>query len=292
MKILFIMDHISKLNKDTDSTLLLIDSWQKKGNIVSTCQPENIFFDSEPKVFLDKEKIELNNFDFIFIRQDPPFDSAYLTCTYLLEMLDKKVKMVNNPRSLRDFTEKLSSLYFVEYMPKTIVTRELALIEEFVKLNKRAVIKPLYSAAGKGVQEIDLSSWQEKSSKLIETYNDAIEVQEFLPAIENGDKRVFISCGKILGYYRRVPQNGRILANQAQGGRIEATDLTAQEKEIATKVGQFLLNKKIYIVGIDLIDEKLTEINVTSPTGLRAINNIFNIKSEDVIVEDIINTLC
>jgi glutathione synthase len=295
MRILFIIDPIEKLKADFDSSLRIMAACKKKGFEVLHCNPADIFYDNDIYAFFNNKngfrKERLVDFDVIFIRQDPPFDYAYLTCTYLLEMIEDQVLIINKPSSIRNYTEKLSSLYFKEYMPKTIVTRKLEIIENFIKDHKQAVIKPLYNAAGNGVEKINQLDWADKSQKLIDSCQDSIMVQEFLPEIYQGDKRVFIAFGKIVGFYRRVPAEDNFLANYAQGGHSVATELTDVQMNIANELAQFLFSKQIYLAGIDLIGDKLTEINITSPTGLVAINNISNIVSEDIIVDKLLSHL-
>jgi len=211
----------------------------------------------------------------VFIRKDPPFDVPYLYATLLLEKLRGRMLVVNDPRGLRDANEKIYALNFLPYMPKTFVGASRDRIFEFVKsIGGRAVIKPLYGAGGAGVLQVFEGDKNARSIVDLLTVEgrELVMVQEFLPLVEEGDKRVILLEGKLLGAINRIPRKDDIRSNIHAGGRVEPTKLSAEEKAIVEAVAPRLVKDGLYFVGLDIVGGKLTEVNVTSPTGIQELS--------------------
>ena len=229
-------------------------------------------FDYSKKNFfkiIKYQKLNLLRCKFILIRQDPPFNLEYISTTYILDKIKDKLKIVNNPTSIRNISEKLYSSFFQKYMPKTIFSRDLKEIKIFYKSNKKMIIKPIHGFGGNDILLIQGSF----NSKLIVNFikkHGHIMCQKFLPKIKYGDKRVFLINGKICGAISRVPKKGSFLSNMSKGANPILTKLTNNEKRISNIIAKNLIKAKIYFAGIDFIDQKLNgDINVTSPTGLK-----------------------
>ncbi len=225
-------------------------------------------------------KIDLgSDIDVVLMRQDPPFDLGYLTGTWLLERIMDQTLVVNNPVSVRNAPEKVFVLDFAQYMPPTLVTRSLEETKDFQTKYGAIVIKPLHGNGGKAVFRIDADG--SNLGALVEMFNqiwpEPFMVQQFLPSVTKGDKRIVLVDGKIAGAINRKPGEGEFRSNLAVGGYAEATELTPREKEICEAMGAELKKRGLIFVGIDVIGgEYLTEINVTSPTGIVAIDAFNN----------------
>lgn len=210
----------------------------------------------------------------VLMRQDPPFDLAYITATHLLEMVHPKTLVVNNPAEVRNAPEKLFVTRFHDLMPETLITRSLADVEDFRREYGEIVIKPLYGNAGTAVFHVGLKD--PNLSALVEVFStmgrEPFMVQRFMPEVSQGDKRIVLVDGKPAGAINRLPKSGEIRSNLAAGGKAEACDLTAREQEICERIGPELAARGLLFVGIDVIGGYLTEINVTSPTGIVAID--------------------
>ncbi len=286
-------DHPSKLNSLTDTTIFLANEIQKKKYKVFYYDPNNlsiinskviakgffIKFDyNKKKVFkiLKKQELNLSKCKFILIRQDPPFNLKYISSTYILDTIKNKVKIINNPTSIRNISEKFYSAKYQKFMPNTIFTQNMNKIKNFFKLNHRVVLKPVHSFGGN-----DIYLMSKFNFKLIQKFlkkHNYIMCQKFLPKISNGDKRVFIINGKIAGAISRVPKKGSFLSNLSKGGKAINTRLTFTEKKISKKIANDLKKEKIFLAGIDFIDQKLNgDINVTSPTGLKTFYDLSKI---------------
>ena len=210
----------------------------------------------------------------VLLRQDPPFDMAYITSTYLLELLPPAVRVLNNPRAVRDAPEKLLVQRFAEFTPPTLITRDRAAIAEFREAEGDVIIKPLYGHGGAGVSLLKANSDEGAALEGLLGAGLPIIVQRYLPAVRAGDKRIVLIDGKVAGAINRVPAAHEVRANLVLGGRAEKTTLTQREAEICAAVGPYLQQQGLYLVGLDVIGGFLTEINVTSPTGLVAINQL------------------
>ena len=294
MKILAIQgSNLKKLNIKTDTTILLAAEAQKKGYKIFYFEPKNISFLNGKVIALCKH-IKINNkkkkfysllktinFNLakskvILIRSDPPFDNRYLYTTYLLNHISKKVKIINHPFAVRNVSEKLFSINFMQYMPPTLVSENLDEIKNFFKKHKSVVVKPINGFGGNNV--ILLKSFAaNKIQKLLKIHNHLF-FQKFLPGVSKGDKRVFLIKGKIVGAISRLPKKGSILSNMSKGAKARLTKLTSKEIRTSKVVGKLLIKNKIYFAGIDFVQEKLIgDINVTSPTGLTTYQNLSGI---------------
>jgi len=304
MKILAIQgSNLKKLNIKTDTTILLAAEAQKKGYKIFYFEPKDISFLNGKVIALCKH-IKINNkkkkfysllktinFNLakskvILIRSDPPFDNRYLYTTYLLNHISKKVKIINHPFAVRNVSEKLFSINFMQYMPPTLVSENLDEIKNFFKKHKSVVVKPINGFGGNNV--ILLKSFAaNKIQKLLKIHNHLF-FQKFLPGVSKGDKRVFIIKGKIVGAISRLPKKGSILSNMSKGAKAKLTKLTSKEIRTSKVVGKLLIKNKIYFAGIDFVQEKLIgDINVTSPTGLTTYQNLSGINLAKLFWEKI-----
>ena len=279
-------NHPKKLNPISDTSIFLAIEAQNKKYKIFYYEPKNLsiinnhviakgffikFNYSNKKFFkiLKFQKLNLLNCKFVLIRQDPPFNLEYISTTYILDKLKNKVKIINNPTSIRNISEKLYSSSFQKYMPKTIFTKDIKEIKKFHNVNKRMIIKPIN---GYGGNDIILMQGSFKN-KLVDNFINKhvyLMCQKFLPNIKFGDKRVFLINGKICGAISRVPKKGSFLSNMSKGAIPILTKLTKNEYKISNIIAKDLKKENIYLAGIDFIDEKLNgDINVTSPTGLK-----------------------
>ena len=286
-------NHPSKLNPKTDTSIFLANEIQKKNYRIFYYEPKNLsiinskvvakgffikFNYSKKKIFkiLKKQNLELTKCKFILIRQDPPFNLEYISTTFILETIKNKVKIINDPTSIRNVSEKLYSAKYQKFMPKTIFTQNIEEIKNFIKINKKIVLKPIHGFGGN-----DIHLLHRFNSKLIKSFikkHNFIMCQKYLPKINKGDKRVFIINGKIVGAISRIPRNGSFLTNLSKGGRAINTILTSYEKKISNQIGNDLKKDNIFFAGIDFIDQKLNgDINVTSPTGLKTLYDLSKI---------------
>ena len=276
---------VELINIETDTTLQLALEAQKrsyqiywyetkdlsliKGKVYAKAK-KVIFFENRKKYFkiLKHVNLDLSKANYILIRQNPPFNMDYITSTLYLENIPKKVKILNNPISVRNISEKFYSINFLKFMPPTIFTKDLKLIKKFYKENNKIVIKPIHGYAGKDILFID-RNFNEKTIKIYIKKIGHVMVQKFLPLVKDGDKRVFILNGKVKGAIRRVPSKGSILSNISQGGSALKTKLNKKELHISKVIAKKLKKNNIFFAGIDLISNYLIgDINVTSPTGL------------------------
>ena len=286
-------NHPSKLNPKTDTSIFLANEIQKKNYRIFYYEPKNlsiinskviakgffIKFNYNKKKFfkiLKKQNLELTNCKFILIRQDPPFNLEYISTTYILETIKNKVKIINDPTSIRNISEKLYSAKYQKFMPKTIFTQNIEEIKNFIKINKKVILKPIHGFGGNDIHL--LHGFNLKFIKrFIKKYN-FIMCQRYLSKVNKGDKRVFIINGKIVGAISRIPKNGSFLTNLSKGGKAINTILTSYEKKISNKIGNDLKKDNIFFAGIDFIDQKLNgDINITSPTGLKTLYDLSKI---------------
>jgi glutathione synthase len=216
-----------------------------------------------------------SDIDVVLMRQDPPFDVAYITASYLLERIAAETLVVNDPRSVRDCPEKLFVLDFSRFMPATLITRSLAEAREFQRKHGEIVVKPLHGNAGSAVFRIGHDA--QNLTALVELFQqdwpEPFIAQAFLPSVADGDKRIVLVDGEIAGAINRRPGKGEIRSNLAAGGTAEAVELSARDIEICEALGPELKRRGLLFVGIDVIAGNLTEINVTSPTGIVAIDH-------------------
>ena len=286
-------NHPSKLNSLTDTSVFLAHEIQKKKYKIFYYDPKNlsvinskvvadgffIKFDYTKKKFfkiLKKQKLDLTKCEFILIRQDPPFNLEYISATYILDTIKNKVKILNNPTSIRNVSEKLYSVRYQKYMPNTIFTQNISEIKNFFKINKKVILKPIHSYSGN-----DIHLLNKFNLKLINQFikkHDHIMCQKYLPKISKGDKRVFLINGKVCGAISRVPKQGSFLSNMSKGAKPINIKLTNTENKISKLIAKDLKKENIFFAGIDFIDEKLNgDINVTSPTGLKTLFDLSGI---------------
>ena len=286
-------NHPSKLNSLTDTSIFLAHEIQKKKYKIFYYDPKDlsvinskvvadgffIKFDYTKKKFfkiLKKQKLDLTKCKFILIRQDPPFNLEYISATYILDTIKNKVKILNNPTSIRNVSEKLYSVRYQQYMPNTIFTQNISEIKNFFKINKKVILKPIHSYSGN-----DIHLLNKFNLKLINQFikkHDHIMCQKYLPKISKGDKRVFLINGKVCGAISRVPKQGSFLSNMSKGAKPINIKLTNTENKISKLIAKDLKKENIFFAGIDFIDEKLNgDINVTSPTGLKTLFDLSGI---------------
>ena len=291
LKIAIQMDKLQYINKETDSTLALIEEAFKRKFIIyiytvdNLSLIENVLVAKAQKIlnvsakkinFLDLGKftdISLKNFDVVLIRQDPPFNMQYITATYLLEKLPSSCKVLNNPTSIRNCPEKIFVTNFSHLMPPTIITREISEINSFIEKNKNVVVKPLFGNGGSNVFYITKKDPNRNiiiENLLIE--KEHIIIQKFINKVSLGDKRILLLNGEPVGAVNRVPKNNEIRANLHIGGKAKKTKLTERDYFICSEIKEAIKTKGLFFSGIDIIDGYLTEINVTSPTCIREID--------------------
>ena len=293
MKIAVQMDHVSKLSIKGDTTLALCLEAQKRKFKLYQYLPDNLtFIDGRFKVVVEELKLfddcedffelgkpftdDLNSFDTVLMRQEPPFDMHYITYTHLLDHLDKKVRVINNPVSVRNAPEKLLVTHFADLMPKTIISKNFDEIKEFVSKLNKVVLKPLYGKGGEGI--ILLESNDKMFDKKLENFllgeHEPIMAQEYLPIVKKGDKRIILINGEPVGCLNRIPAEGEFRSNLGVGGLPELSELSPRDIEICQRISKTLIDYDLYFVGIDVIGDFLTEINVTCPTGVRQIKEL------------------
>jgi glutathione synthase len=296
------MDSFNKLDIKTDSTISIIKEALILGMKVYVSNPndltlmQNNAFVSFREVILINSKFSfskqknssINKFDYFFIRQDPPFDLKYLTNCYLLELhqkFNKKPRFINDPGGIKNFTEKICPIYFNSLMPKTLVTSDEKVFKETLSKKKTLILKTLYNKGGEGVIKVEKNDKDSlsKFKELISKYKVPVVIQDFVSKVSKGDKRVILIEGDPISLINRVPPKGLYKANLHLGGKAEVSTLTKKELGICKRLKPFLLKNNLFFVGIDLIDEKLTEINVTSPTGIVQIQELTGIN----IAEDL-----
>ena len=286
-------NHPSSLNPHTDTSIFLANEIQKKDYKIFYYEPRNlsiinskvvangffIKFNYEKKNFfkiLKKKKLDLSKCKFILVRQDPPFNLEYISSTYILDIIKNNVKVINDPTSIRNVSEKLYSSKFQKFMPKTIFTQDIQEIRSFFNKNKKIVIKPIHSFSGNDIHLIKIFR-SKFISKFIKKHN-YVMCQKFLPKIINGDKRVFLINGKVCGAISRIPKKGTFLSNMSKGAKPVNINLTKNEKKISNIIGKDLKKNNIFFAGIDFIDQKLNgDINITSPTGLKTFYDLSKI---------------
>ncbi len=278
-------NHPSKLNPKTDTSVFLANEIQKKKYRIFYYDPKDlsiidakviakgffIKFNYKDKKFYKiqkKQNLDLIKCKYILIRQDPPFNLEYISTTYILETIKHKVKIINNPTSIRNISEKLYSVKYQKFMPNTIFTQNIEEIKNFFKRNKHVIIKPIHSFSGNDIHL--LKRFRLKFIKKFIKKHDHIMCQKYLPKISMGDKRVFLINGKICGAISRVPKKGSYLSNMSKGAIPKNIQLTKLEKRISKIIAKDLKKEQIFFAGIDFIDQKLNgDINITSPTGLK-----------------------
>jgi glutathione synthase len=305
MRFVFVMDGLDRVSHDKDTTFAFIEAAQARGHesyhvlirdlftvgseVFAAARRVDILPDAPWIALRPGAPVELclADVDAIFIRKDPPFDQSYLYATLLLERAREKTLLVNDPRGLRDANEKLYALNFVDWTPRTLVTADRDRIHDFVsEVGGLAVIKPLDGAGGLGVLQL------RKDDKNVRAIVDTLTVegqrlamvQEYLPLVVEGDKRVLLLDGEVLGAILRVPRKDDLRSNIHVGGSVVPAELTARERELVAAVAPRLRADGLVFVGLDVIGERLTEVNVTSPTGIQELGRFTNTRPSDDVI--------
>ena len=278
-------DSPSKLKAETDTSIFLANEIQSKRYKIFYYEPKNLSIINSKVVakgyfiainynkkkffkILKKKTLELVKCKFILIRQNPPLNLEYISTTYILDSIKTKVKIINDPTSIRGISEKLYSSRYQKYMPNTIFTQNINEIKAFFKKNKKVILKPIHGYSGNDIHL--LTRFKSNLVKRFIKKNGHIMCQKFLPKINKGDKRVFVINGKLCGVISRIPKKGSFLSNMSKGAKVINTKLTKVEKQISNLIAKDLKKENIFFAGIDLIDQKLNgDINVTSPTGIK-----------------------
>ncbi len=293
------MDPIEAVDIDADSTFVLALEARRRGHTLFHYQPNDLIF-RDGRLFARcrplevrrqrgdhftlgaPEMLDLAELDIVLMRQDPPFDMAYITATHLLEHVHPATLVVNDPAHVRNAPEKLFVTQFEGVMPPTLITTDRAEIMAFRERHKDIIVKPLFGNGGAGVFHV--APGDENLTALLEMftemYREPIIVQRYLPEIRAGDKRIILVDGKPVGAVNRMPAAGEARANFHAGGAAEKSELTGREREICAAIGPALEARGLIFVGIDVIGDYLTEINVTSPTGIQEINRLDGVEIE------------
>ena len=303
----FQIDYIETLNYRTDSTLPIILESQRRGLKNYIFHPHNVFMNNKgifayanqikfktqslnSFAIMNETILNLNNSKFLFIRQDPPFDMAYLTSLHLLELLSTKVRIVNNPKGIRNAPEKILMLKFPQIIPPTLITRSTIEIEKYLEKYSSLIIKPLY---GNGGESVFLLEKKDKNfNQIIENFlnksSEPFIIQKFIPEVKKGDKRVLIVNGKPIAAVKRIPKNNDIRSNIHVGGTVVKTKLTKNDLKICDTIKSELIKNNLFFVGIDIIGNYLTEINVTSPTCIQEIKRLNKIDVAKTIWDELL----
>ena len=288
MKIAFQMDPVMGVDIDADSSFRLAEEAQARGHELFYYSPDHLAYQEgritargydmtvqrvagTPAVLGEEREVDLADFDVVWLRQDPPFDMHYITSTHLLDRLKGQTLVVNDPFWVRNYPEKLLVLDFPDLTPPTAIARDLDTIKAFKAKHGDIILKPLYGNGGAGVFRLDANDRNLTSLHELFTgfSREPLIVQKFLPDVSNGDKRVILVDGEPVGAINRVPAAGETRSNMHVGGRPEKIGLTERDREICAAIGPLLREKGQIFVGIDVIGDYLTEINVTSPTGIQ-----------------------
>jgi glutathione synthase len=287
------MDPIERINIRGDSTFALLLEAQKRGHRLGYYTPDKLAME-QGQVFStvqslsvrdqagdhftlgEGQRVPMASFDIVLLRQDPPFDLAYITTTHMLERIHPKTLVVNDPAAVRNAPEKIFVTEFPQLMPPTLITRDLAEIKAFRKTHSDIVMKPLYGHGGGAVFRLthDDLNFGSLYDMFAVTFREPWVVQKFLPEVRDGDKRILLVDGEYAGAVNRVPATDDLRSNMVRGGSPKETELTPREREICKTIGPSLRARGLIFVGIDVIGGNLTEINVTSPTGIRAVKNL------------------
>ena len=301
------MDDPTKININEDSTYMLIKeslsrgircfynspSWVyaslNKFNQIKSSVLELSLSESGKLTYKSKKSKDTNleKFNAIFIRQDPPFNMEYISNTYLLSQLQNPI-LINDPSEVRNFPEKHIMMNFPELTPPTLISSNIPSILAFIKLHKEVILKPAYGNGGIGIEKIKVN--QPNMKKFLTKYiskfqNNPVIIQKFLKNFNKGDKRIILVNGQVKGAVLRVPKKNSIKANFHAGGTAVKTTISLREKQICSTIKNFLKSKKLSFVGIDVIDGYLTEINITSPTGIQEINKLNKVNIEKDVID-------
>tara|TARA_B100001063_G_C16704406_1_gene524377 strand:- start:77 stop:997 length:921 start_codon:yes stop_codon:yes gene_type:complete len=294
---------LSKINIKTDTSFFLGLEAQKRNYDIYYYEPKDLSFVNgkvsahcfqvkftdnirKPIKIVRNTNLNLLKSSLLLIRNEPPFNQQYINTTFILEHISKKIKIINNPKSLREVPEKLFSIRLAQYMPSTLISEDLVEIKKFFLKNKKVVIKPIDSYSGNDVKLLNKFN-KPKIKKFIKKHNHLM-FQKFIPQISKGDKRIFIINGKVKGAISRLPKLGSILSNLSKGASAKKTNITKNELKISSLIANELKRKNIYFAGIDFIKGKLIgDINVTSPTGLKTYFDLTGINLAEYFFDNI-----
>jgi glutathione synthase len=307
MRLVFVMDPLDRVTHDKDTTFAFIQAAQARGHESHHCLLRDLYIqdgdawaishpveilDAPPWIVLRRDggpvKLRLADVAAVFMRKDPPFDRAYLYATLILERARGQTLLVNDPRGLRDANEKLYALNFPAWTPRTMVTADRDMIHEFCRANGGvAMVKPLDGAGGMGV--IQIKTGDKNARAIVDMLTGEgrrlIIAQEFLPSVTAGDKRILLLDGEPLGAILRVPRGDELRSNIHVGGSVVPAELTDREREMVRSVAPRLRADGLVFVGLDVIGERLTEVNVTSPTGIQELGRFSGTRPSDRVIE-------
>jgi len=303
-KFLFVMDPFESLNLETETSLILMQELIERGQRVFWLQQEDIALvhdqpigrispvtATDPLALMEARWSDLNSFDAVLVRKDPPFDTEYLQLTLILDHLAPGIAQFNDVKALRNFNEKMLPLRWPEFTPPTLITMNTDQLERFTVEHRHLLLKPLNDCSGRGISRL---KWDERGefreqigAALVGANGKAryLVAQKYLPAVSAGDKRVYLLNGKAVGMVNRIPQHGSYLANIHQGAQCERAHLGAREAQIIRTIAPFLIDHGIFLAGADFIDGYLTELNITSPSAIRQINKVSGEQVQQRIVD-------
>jgi len=304
MKIIAQMDEISAIDITKDSTFAILLEAQNLGHEIYYYLPQTLSLEEntlkanihkiklQNKIgdhvdILETNFVDITNYDILLVRQDPPFDMNYITSTYLLEKVKDKIKIINDPSEIRNCPEKIFVTDFANFIPPTLISADLNSIKNFKNKYEEIILKPLYGCGGEGINFLGKNdkNIDEIVKLMLEEYKTPIVIQKFIKEVKNGDKRILLLNGEFLGAVNRVAKEGEVASNFHVGGTAHKTTLTKREEQICQKIGPELKKRGLIFVGIDVIGDYVTEINVTSPTGIQEINRLENSKIETEIIK-------
>ncbi|HEY8091006.1 MAG TPA: glutathione synthase [Polyangiaceae bacterium] len=302
MRFVYVMDGVERVLPDKDTTFAFLRAAQRRGHASLHCQPRDVYVDggdvwarvrplavsdSAPHFVLgEAADVRLADVECVLIRKDPPFDAQYLHVTLMLERLRGRTLIVNDPQGLRNANEKLYTLHFARHMPRTLVTSDRDRVHRFLADVGVGVVKPLDGAGGSGVMVVDRKDRNARSIVDYVTHEgtEHAMVQEYVPAVREGDKRVLLLEGQVLGAINRIARDDDVRSNIHAGGRVEPSLVTPEERAVVADMAPRLAADGLVFVGLDFIGGKLTEVNVTSPTGIQELSrHVGRDVAEDVI---------
>jgi len=296
------MDPVSGVDFNGDTSFALMEAAQNRGHKIWSYQPKHLSWEAgrvtararpatvqrvkdKPAIEGDVEVLDLaEDVDVVLMRQDPPFDMSYITACHILEFLKGKTLVLNDPEWVRSSPEKIIPLDFPDLVPPTLISRDLAAITAFRKAHKDIILKPLYGNGGAGVFRVkpDDSNFSSLLEMFFGLNREPIIAQAFLPNVSAGDRRVILIDGDPVGVINRVPQPGETRSNMHVGGKAEAAELSAADRHICNRIGPILKQRGLVLVGIDVIGDRLTEINVTSPTGVQELKRFSGVDAAEL----------
>ncbi len=311
LKIALQMDPLDTLNLKGDTTFILgleaikrgfdlffyspKDLIYKNSSAYANTKKLNLAFKSGREIFSygDEKVLKLSSLDVILMRQDPPFNMSYITATHILEKTASQTLILNNPYHVRNAPEKIFVTEFSKFMPETLITREINEIIEFKKKNKNIIIKPLYGNGGEGVFLVknNDSNFNVILENFLNLYEEQFIIQSYIPEVKKGDKRIILLDGEVVGAINRIPAKNENRSNMHVGGKPIKTSLNKNDELICEAISPHLKSKGLFFVGIDVIGNYLTEINVTSPTGIREINRLNGTKIEKIFWDKVLKKL-